>query len=62
MIEKWNDKKYGKQNDNVTYKDMWGEIQEEVNKGWFVPSRGEWSAFVYNLGIKPSKLQSLRFI
>ena len=51
MIEKWNTSEYGKQNDNGTYKDVWGEIQGEVNKGWFVPSRGEWSAFVYNLGI-----------
>ena len=24
---------------------MWGVIQEEVNNGWFVPSRAEWSAF-----------------
>ena len=24
---------------------MWGVIQNEVAKGWFVPSKSEWSAF-----------------
>ena len=51
MIEKWNNKAYGAQNDNGTYKDMWGEIQTKVNEGWFVPSQGEWSAFGEELGI-----------
>ena len=44
MISKWNAKSYGKQNTG-TYLDMWGVIQDEVNKGWFVPSRAEWAAF-----------------
>jgi len=56
MIEKWNKKAYGKQNNNEIYKDVWGEIQDEVNKGWFVPSRGELCAFVYNLGITENNL------
>ena len=30
---------------------MWGQIQEEVNNGWFVPSKAEWSAFGGELGI-----------
>ena len=47
MIEKWNNGEYGEQNAN----DMWGLIQNEVEKGWFVPSRGEWSAFAEELGI-----------
>ena len=51
MIEKWNNKAYGAQNNNGTYKDMWGEIQTKVNEGWFIPSRGEWSAFGEELGI-----------
>ena len=42
MISKWNNNEYGKQNQ---FDDMWGVIQDEVNKGWFVPSRAEWSAF-----------------
>lgn len=31
--------------------DMWGLIKTEVSKGWFVPSRGEWSAFGGELAI-----------
>ena len=50
MIAKWNNGSnggYGEQNAN----DMWGLIQNEVENGWFVPSRGEWSAFAEELGI-----------
>ena len=47
MIAKWNDSGYEEQNDN----DMWRLIQTEVANGWFVPSRGEWSAFAEELGI-----------
>lgn len=45
MIEAWNNETYGAQNDNGTYLDMWGVVQNEVSKGWFVLSKGEWSAF-----------------
>ena len=44
IIGKWNagtNGGYGAQRSN----DMWGKIQNEVKKGWFVPSRDEWSAF-----------------
>ena len=51
MIAKWNNSSYGAQNDNGTYLDMWGAIQDKVAEGWFVPSRGEWGAFGDNLGI-----------
>ena len=51
MIAKWNSSSYGAQNDNGTYLDMWGAIQDKVAEGWFVPSRGEWGAFGDNLGI-----------
>ena len=47
MISKWNAEAYGDQGIN----DMWGQIQEKVNNGWFVPSRAEWSAFGGELGI-----------
>ena len=50
MIEKWNNSEYGEQNTN----DMWKLIQNEVANGWFVPSRGEWSAFAEELGITKS--------
>ena len=51
MITKWNAKAYGDQDKCSSHKDMWGQIQEEVNNGWFVPSKAEWSAFAEELGI-----------
>ena len=50
MISKWNSSYYGTQNSN----DMWGLIQDQVNKGWFVPSKSEWAAFGGELGITTS--------
>ena len=47
MISQWNSNKYPPQDDN----DMWKLIQTQVNNGWFVPSRAEWSAFAEELGI-----------
>ena len=47
MIAKWNSSAYGDQVDT----DMWKVIQTQVNKGWFVPSKEEWSAFGSNLSI-----------
>lgn len=47
MIDEWNNSSYGAQNSN----DIWGLIQNEVNNGWFVPSRGELAAFIVELGI-----------
>ena len=58
MIEKWNNKGYGEQNQCSIHKDMWGQIQTEVNNGWFVPSKGEWSAFGGELGITSSNYSS----
>ena len=54
MISKWNAKAYGDQDKCSSHKDMWGQIQEKVNNGWFVPSRAEWSAFGGELGIMSS--------
>ena len=52
MIAKWNAKAYGDQDQcSSGHKDMWGQIQEKVNNGWFVPSRAEWAAFGGELGI-----------
>ena len=45
MIASWNAEEYGAQNDNSTYDDMWGVIQDEVARGWFVPSKSERAAF-----------------
>ena len=54
MIASWNAEEYGAQNDNSTYDDIWGVIQDEVARGWFVPSKSEWSAFGAVLGITGS--------
>lgn len=58
MIEKWNNKAYGEQNNNSKYTDIWGEVQEQVANGWFVPSRQEWAAFAGQLGITKSNYSS----
>lgn len=58
MISKWNAKAYGAQNTDAGSKDVWGQIQSQVNKGWFVPSRGEWAAFASNLSINSSNYSS----
>ena len=44
---KWNDPNlpWGAHNDNANYDDMWSVIQDEIEAGWFVPSKSEWSAF-----------------
>lgn len=47
MMERWNNKRYGEQNE----KDIWGNISEQVNSGWFVPSREELAAFYNELEI-----------
>ena len=58
MIANWNkgaNGGYGPQDDNGTYKDMWGVIQTSVgnieNPTWFVPSKSEWAAFAGELGL-----------
>ncbi len=47
-MEKWNESGYGQQN---IKEDMWGQIETEVAKGWFVPSRAELAVFGGELGI-----------
>ena len=54
MLEKWNSSSYGEQNNNQSFDDMWGAIQDKVEEGWFVPSEEEWGAFAYNLEIDKS--------
>ena len=44
VMNKWTNSLWGAQNDG-SYADMWGAIQTEVNNGWFVASKAEWSAF-----------------
>ena len=51
MIGKWNSEAYGAKDNCSSHKDMWGQIQEKVNNGWFVPSRAEWAAFAGELEI-----------
>jgi len=65
MLDDWNNKTstYGKQiiaSSENDYIDLWGAIQdgqynlvgkEQDSKKWFIPSKGEWSAFGDNLQI-----------
>jgi len=46
MITAWKQSSFGAQNGRSTYKDVWGPIQTKVSQGWFVPSAGEWAAFL----------------
>ena len=58
MISKWNSKSYGEQNACSDHTDLWGNIQAQVNNGWFVPSIKEWAAFAKNIGITDSNYSS----
>ena len=58
MITKWNQEAYGTKNSGSTYKDLWGIFNHTNNttgtvdsSKWFIPSKGEWSAFGGNLQI-----------
>ena len=58
MVNKWNSESYGNKNACSKHTDMWGEIQTQVNNGWFVPSRQELAAFAGQLGITKSNYSS----
>ena len=45
VMTAWKNKKYN-QNSN----DIWGQIQTQVENGWFVPSKSELSAYSHNVG------------
>ena len=45
VMDKWKNSLWGEQNASGTYLDMWGVIEDEVDAGWFVPSKSEWAAF-----------------
>ena len=59
MIEKWDSEAYGEQN-YESCGDMWGidELKTKSEKGWFVPSKEEWSAFAEELGINDSNYEN----
>lgn len=52
MIDRWNSRAYGKQNNRNGYNDLWGVIQEQAIGGWFVPSSDEWTTILntFNIG------------
>ncbi len=47
MIEKYKNGTYGEPYEGGSYTDLWGldSLKEKATKGWFVPSKSEWSAF-----------------
>ncbi len=54
MMERWNHASYGTKDSN----DIWGLIKTEVAQGWFIPSRGEWGAFLNEFNINQSNYRS----
>ena len=58
MIRSWNSEEYGVQNDNADRLDIWGAIQDESEKGWFVPAKSEWAAFNAKFDITRSNYSS----
>ncbi len=48
MIEKYEGGAYGEPHEDGSYTDLWGldSLKEKVSKGWFVPSKSEWAAFI----------------
>ena len=63
MIAKWNSSAYGTQTTTGSYPDMWGlsAVNSRIwngSSGWYVPSRGEWAAFVDQLDITTSNYYS----
>ena len=54
IINNWQNNSYGEKDACIVHKDLWGQIQNQVNNGWFMPSSGEWAAFAYNLQINPA--------
>ena len=47
MIAAWN----ADTDETKSSNDVWGHIQTQANKGWFLPSRAEWGAFLKELNI-----------
>lgn len=56
LITAWKNKTYGEQNKCSSHTDMWSlsAVQACAFNEWFVPSKSEWSAFGYNLGVSDS--------
>lgn len=51
VLAKWKSEEWGTQNQNSSAPDIWGKIENEINAGWFLPSKSEWAAFlsIYNI-------------
>ena len=57
VMTAWNNKTYTQDNCSK-HKDIWGQIQTQVNNGWFVPSKNEWAAFGSAFSITKSNYSS----
>lgn len=57
VMTKWNSGTYTQDADS-SFKDIWGQIQIQVNNGWFVPSKSEWAAFGSAFSITSSNYSS----
>ena len=57
VMTAWNSGTYT-QDACSSHKDIWGQIQTQVNNGWFVPSKSEWAAFGSAFSITSSNYSS----
>ena len=57
-IEIWN----SDEDEDKSNNDVWGQIQTQVNNGWFLPSRDEWSAFADALNISTEQQDERYYI
>lgn len=60
VMSKWNNPSlpWGNHNGGL-YPDIWGEIENEISEGWFLPSKSEWAAFGAALNIESSNFKEL---
>ena len=62
LINYWNEHEYsGSSGKSAKWhnEDVWSNIQNHYNKGWFVPSKEEWCAFGKNLGITDANFDTI---
>ena len=59
IMAEWNKDTPPYKKDDGLFSDIWGQIENEYKKGWFVPSRGEWAAFGDAIGLTKSNYSEL---
>ena len=55
----WMNEACGKKNADSNRKDLWSDIQNQIENGWFLPSLDEWTVFAANLNINDTTNKGL---